>query len=337
MACGPLEQNSIWCQHHFGCSITRSAFSNDEWIEVTTTISRNSFSAMGASVFMTLVSDLGDRRDTELLQSAQDLVEHLESLWSRFRETSEISQLNRGRLPENLSEETRQLLLHAEMASTATDGMFDHRVGNEMIQVGYTSSLVSHSLPTEKSESESPVTTLELSSRSIDVGGIGKGFAADLVAKFLIDSGANGALVSIGGDLRCIGSPDQEQGWTIDVEHPSGDGVITRLSLDNGGVATSYLLARRWNGASPETSHVIDPRTGLSIDPTRAEIIQATVVAGSAAWAEAFATACLVSDPSAAVALLDRNGIAGLLVRADGSTVHNSNWSIFSPSACSRR
>lgn len=304
---------------------------------MTTTITRKSFPAMGATVFITLVSELGERNESELLRSAQNLIERLETLWSRFQETSEISQLNRGRSTEDLSEETRMLLMHAEIASIATDGMFDHRVGNEMIRVGYARSLVSHCSPIETDAIKRSATTFIPPSTSIDVGGIGKGFAADLTAKFLLESGANGALVSIGGDLRCIGSPDQEQGWTIEVEHPSGHGAITHLTLENGGVATSNLLARRWNGASLQTSHLIDPRTGFSIDPTRAEIVQATVVAGSAAWAEAFATACLVAEASAAIALLDRNGIAGLLVRADGSSVHNSNWSSFSPSASSRR
>lgn len=59
----------------------------------------------------------------------------------------------------------------------------------------------------------------------IDLGGIGKGFAGDLVVDHLLERGAAGVLVNIGGDVRVGGLPPDDA-WVIDVEHPSGDRAV---------------------------------------------------------------------------------------------------------------
>ncbi|MGO9197832.1 MAG: FAD:protein FMN transferase [Acidimicrobiales bacterium] len=54
----------------------------------------------------------------------------------------------------------------------------------------------------------------------IDSGGIGKGLAADVVVEELLQSGAAGVCVNLGGDLRAGGVPPDGSGWTIAVDHP---------------------------------------------------------------------------------------------------------------------
>src|SRR5207302_10005601 len=56
----------------------------------------------------------------------------------------------------------------------------------------------------------------------LDLGGLGKGLAADLLARGLVDRGARTALVSMGGDLRARGEPP-DGAWDIPVEHPLDD------------------------------------------------------------------------------------------------------------------
>ena len=291
---------------------------------------------MGATARVTVTTTFNVEQSQSLIRAAQDEIERLESLWSRFRPDSEISGLNHGRPAETLSQPTRSLLELAELARHKTNGLFDHRLGDEIVLAGYTTSVSTSRPGTTSSTSHDAVTFSNDSptgfatpATRVDVGGIAKGFAADYVAEFLIRHGACGVLVSLGGDIRCLGESDHDRGWEIEVESPDETTALDRITIAEGGIATSSLTARRWNGISPTVSHVIDPRSRLPVDPTRAEIVQATVLASTAAWAEAFATACLVADPICSVALLDRNGLAGLLVRGDGSTITNMNWGTF--------
>ena len=127
----------------------------------------------------------------------------------------------------------------------------------------------------------------------IDVGGIGKGLAADLVARELLESGAAGALVNLGGDVRVVGDPPTADGWVVEIEDPlEPDNAIARLSLRDGGVATSSTRRRRWTRANQAMHHIVDPGTG---QPTSGALIGVTVVAPTASWAEALTKAVMVA------------------------------------------
>ncbi len=69
-----------------------------------------------------------------------------------------------------------------------------------------------------------------------DPGGIGKGLAADLVASELIELGAEGVCVNVGGDLRVIGDAPDGAAWRVEVEDPRG------------GRSLGTVVLQRWRG-----------------------------------------------------------------------------------------
>ncbi len=153
---------------------------------------------------------------------------------------------------------------------------------------------------------------------SIDPGGIGKGLAADIVASELVEQGADGALVDLGGDLRVIGEhPDGGSAWPVivDPEVPGIEGY--QVGLADGGIATSSQLGRRWSTETGDRHHLLDPRDGKpSASPAAA-----VVVAGGAAWqAEVVAKAALLAGFEAGCRLITDNGSVGLLLGFDGTT-----------------
>ena len=258
------------------------------------------------------------------LQRGVDALHELERRWSRFRPDSEISRLNaaRGR-PVAVSPATATLVALAVHGWRATGGRYDPTVLDVMIAAGYDRSFA-------RLDSDSPATAappgpslgcdgvtvdhnrgvVQLpTSVHLDPGGIGKGLAADLVAAMLLVDGAAGALVNVGGDIRVTGEAPPA-GWRVDVDLPGvGD---TRLVLDDAGVATSGTHRRRWRHGGTERHHLVDPTTGSSaVIP----FVGATVVAGSAWWAEILTKAVLlagsVDDAARTVA---GAGAAGLLV-----------------------
>jgi thiamine biosynthesis lipoprotein len=156
---------------------------------------------------------------------------------------------------------------------------------------------------------------------ALDLGGIGKGFAADLVSAELLQDGATGACVNLGGDLRVRGaSSGDDRAWLVEVAPEPGvaqpRSPLT-LGLADGAVATTSSRRRAWRRAGARLHHVIDPRTGRPLErpPT-----SATVIAADAWQAEVLAKAAFVTrTPSEAERLLEPAGATGLLVDAEGA------------------
>jgi len=84
---------------------------------------------------------------------------------------------------------------------------------------------------------------------------------------------------------------------------------------------------RRWTTANGETAHhLIDPSTAM---PAATALLTATVVAGDAATAEAFATAAMLADGPAAIELFESVGLAGAVIAADGAIMRSSTMQVF--------
>jgi FAD:protein FMN transferase len=149
---------------------------------------------------------------------------------------------------------------------------------------------------------------------AIDPGGMGKGLAADLTAQLLVDSGADGALVNLGGDLRALGRAPTAEGWIVTVDDPiRPTSELLRLALLAGAVATSSRLRRRWRTTAGDAHHIIDPSTGR---PADSDVVAVTVVAGEAWWAEALTKSLFLAGPGG---LAELDGVHAVVVTAGGA------------------
>lgn len=141
---------------------------------------------------------------------------------------------------------------------------------------------------------------------AIDLGGIGKGFAADQVAHMLDALGVD-YLVAIGGELRARGA------WRVGIETPTPDTrrVFRSLVLRDGSLSTSgdYRNFREIEGK--HYCHEIDPRTGRPIENSPASV---SVIHPSGTEADALATAMMVLGPARGVELANRQGISALFI-----------------------
>ncbi len=167
-----------------------------------------------------------------------------------------------------------------------------------------------------------------------DLGGVGKGWLADRALRLLVDvpggPGIGGsAIVDADGDMAVRTAAGRS--WEIAVDDPRvPDGRLATLRLGGTtsrtwGVATSGTSIHRWadpgldgQGRGPLRHHLIDPATRL---PARTDVVQATVVAGSALHAEAYAKAVVVAGASRGLALLDRSPIRGAVLLRDNGDV----------------
>jgi len=276
------------------------------------------FGAMGTVCEVTVVDG-----PESLLHVAQARVADLERRWSRFRADSEISRLNgRAGAPTALSPETYLLVDRAVTGWHWTSGLYDPTVLRALEAAGYDRSferIVAAPAVAARPAPGCGAIELDPALRAVtvpegvgfDPGGVGKGLAADLVVALLLAEGAAGACVNLGGDGRVGGSPP-DGGWRIGLGSPYDDGaVLSVLTLQSEGIATSSLLVRRWAAGSGVVHHLLDPRTGLPVD---GDVDAVTVVAHEAWMAEVLSKAVFVAGVDACEGLLARSWASALVV-----------------------
>lgn len=281
----------------------------------------------------------------ELLDRAEFRLRELESLWSRFRDDSDITRANQaaGR-PTRVHEDTLAVVSRALDGWRQTKGRFDMTVLPALLAAGYTHSTVDHSVAplvtgtrigqsalVQVDYAESTITVPAFG--AIDLGGIGKGMAADIVAEEMMEAGATGALANVGGDIAVLGSPSdgpygRDGVWIMGIEDPHRSPQhLVVFRMVSGGAATSGTTVRRWTAADGSTAHhLIDPTNSA---PARAGILTATVIANDAATAEVFATSAMMLPAAAAVAMLDEVRLAGIVVTDQGDAVQTQTLKDF--------
>ena len=285
------------------------------------------FPVMGTTAHILV---LGSHAD-QLVEYAKSRLDQLERKWSRFVPTSEISRAN-ALAGSHLvvSAETLLLVQRAVEGWTRTAGSFDPTVLKAVRGAGYDRdfALVAlaaaslHPTPAEPAPGCAGIvcderigTVTVPPGTTLDPGGIGKGLAADLVSAELIERGARGALVNVGGDLRVRGDAPNGGSWDVSIEHPiQPDVELVRIGLLDGAVATTSRAKRSWQTATGAAHHLIDPRTGR---PATSGHSAVTVVAREAWWAEVVAKAIFVDELG--IEAGDAFGVRVVTVDQDGS------------------
>lgn len=274
------------------------------------------FPGMGSAIHVALVG--GSSRS---LDTARERLEHLEAAWSRFRSDSEISRLNDGGWT-TLSAETIELLRRAIAGWERTHGRFDPTVQRAMVALGYDRPFAAGlGAPPAEPRRSPGCAGIEIEGDrarlpdgvGFDPGGIGKGFAADLVATELSDSGIAGVMVNVGGDLRAMGESPGGAGWGVRVAEP-GAGLDVVVGIAEGAVATSSRLRRTWGAGDDRRHHLVDTTTGLPTPDTAP--LAATVVAAEGWWAEVCSKAAMTAPAPLLESLLDE--ASALVVGPDG-------------------
>jgi thiamine biosynthesis lipoprotein len=269
--------------------------------------------------------------DPQLLDWALDTVALLERTWSRFRADSELSRLNE--VAGRWCPVTPTMLLALERAAQLwqlTGGAFDPTVLTALERAGYDTTFERVRDSDDEPEAEPAMgfgaVQIDVAGSAVlcptgvrlDLGGVGKGLAADLVAEGLVARGATSALVSLGGDIRVAGTPP-ESGWDIPIEDPFCEQrTAFNVALASGAIVTSTTRFRTWQRGAHRMHHLIDPRTGSPADTG----VVAVVASGAETWqVEGLAKASLIEGVERGAALLRRAHVTGWLVLDDHTVV----------------
>ncbi len=278
-----------------------------------------------AAAVMGTTAELMFDGPASLTPQAFTRLRELEKAWSRFRSDSELNRLHQqpGRWVQ-VSHELFVALRWCARLHDETEGRFDPSVRTALEQWGYDRTFhdIDESAPAPAQSHPSPgLAGMELRHDDeavrlapglrIDLGGIGKGLAADMLAGDLLFMGAKGAYVSVGGDIAVAGDTPYG-GWDVPLHHPDTDAPFDFHCLEAGGIVMSTTRIRRWDRADGATAHhLIDPATGA---PANTDVVAVAVAALSAARAEALAKAVVVAGASVGLELLDSFGVTGWIL-----------------------
>jgi thiamine biosynthesis lipoprotein len=291
------------------------------------------FRAMGSRVSLQLETD-GD--GAAYLEAAVHQIEILEACLTRFRPDSDLMCLN-ARAGEWV--EVNPILFEAvgaaKHAAFITDGLYHPLLLDVMIGIGYDRSFEIIESNHQPSRTGIILDWREIRLRhqnnevyipvgsALDLGGIGKGWAADRVADDLSVYGA--CLVNLGGDIAARGKPEGYLGWPVDVTDPHDDSLLVSLWLSDMSIATSGKDYRRWK--SPDGAaqhHLIDPRTG---SPAQTDVETVTVIHPNGASAETFAKAILIQGAQPGLTWLTQHwDCAAMVVKTDGEVIATANF-----------
>ena len=291
--------------------------------------------------------------DQSTAQTAADAalleIQHIEALASTYRPDSEVSQLSELRLgtARVLSTEIFTVLVRSLYYSNLTDGAFDITVGP--LTKLWRTAVESDRLPTPEElaaalalvgydkitlDSAKGTITLSQPGMSITLDAIVKGYAADLALEAIRQQGVRAALLDLGGDIVCFGAPPAQEFWRVGIQNPFkpatvpmetySDSLLATIKLTDAAVATSGNYQRTFEVQGRAYSQIFDPRTGKPVEYAPS----VTIIAPTAADADALATACSVLPVAEALKLI--NSIPhteALLITGsqDAPAFHSSN------------
>ena len=250
---------------------------------------------------MTLTA-YGQNRDRALEEAVAE-IQRLDSLLSIGSDSSDISRLNREKTAV-LSPDAASLLESALDLARDTQGVFDPTVYPLVKLWGFYDKDYHVPSRQELSQALALVDYREVSlgedgqaslgpGQQIDLGGIGKGYTSQRVTELLRQAGITSAMVSLGGNVQCLGAKPDGSPWNIGIRDPFGEELYAAVRVTDKAVITSGGYERYFE--DPETGiiyrHILDPRTGF---PAEKGLSSVSIVTSDGTLGDGLSTALYI-------------------------------------------
>ena len=159
---------------------------------------------------------------------------------------------------------------------------------------------------------------------SIELGAVGKGYAADQAIAVLKKAGVTGGMINAGSTISVTGHKADGSAFRVAVRDPRGEqsDYIGLLTLTDTSIGTSGDYERYFEQNGVRYHHILDPKTGY---PADSGLMQVTIICESGALADALSTACFVLGLEEGMALADKYGALALMVDTGRQVWYNSD------------
>ena len=270
-----------------------------------------------------------------LQKDVEELLADVEAAMSTYQADSDLTRFNMSRSTDWFltSPELCSAVAEAQSISVYTDGAFDITVGPLVNLWGFgPDGRISRPLDEDtiaaaiatvgharlRADCTRPALRKNLPELYVDLSAYAKGYGVDRIADYLDERGVTNYLVEIGGELRMRGHNPTSGLWSIAIEKPemAGRYVQSIVSLTDKALATSGDYRNFFEYDGVRYSHTIDPRSGAPVTHNGASV---TVIADTAAFADAIATALLVLGPDEGFEFAEKENIAALFLLRSGA------------------
>lgn len=251
-------------------------------------------------------------------RAIEALLDRVDGQMSPWRDDSDLTRFNNSQRESAISPEAAIVARAALEIARDSGGWFDPTVGPLVAQWGFGRITGSNAGQWEGLSVGDNSLRKDAPGLTMDLCGIAKGHALDLMATHLLEAGERDFLIDLGGELKSAGFHPSGRDWQVAVEDPrqSQDGPAAGLRLPSGmAVATSGMRAQSYALGNNRYSHIINPRLAR---PVAGRIASVSVLRASAMDADGWATA-LAAAGEGGPRIARANGVAALfLFNTDG-------------------
>lgn len=283
------------------------------------------FFAMDTFMSLTVWDD-SEAQAQAAVSSAEQRINALSNALSRQVSSSTLAQLNAANGEAvTLDEDTYAALSKAVEYAALTDGAFDPTTAplSDLWGIGTDHAAVPDAEALDEALVPVGWQNIELlgnnqarlkNGAQVDLGGIGKGYATDVVAA-MRDGGA--MLATLGGNIGAYGeNPKSKDGrWTIGLADPDNSSAyIATVSVSDASVVTSGDYERYFEQNGVRYHHIFDPQTGY---PVQNELRAVTVVDAESTRADALTTALFVMGLDEGLEFCAAQDVAAAFITSD--------------------
>ena len=282
--------------------------------------------------------DENENNANETFEIAIQEIKRIETLLTTFSDTSITYKINEnaGVSPVIVDDEVFQLIKRCQFISKITQGAFDISYGS-LDKRFWNFDLNMTSLPDPKVAKKAvelinyeniildethKTVFLKNKGMRIGFGGIGKGYAAEMAKKKLIENNVLNGIVNASGDLTAWGFQENGEAWTIGVADPNQrKSIFSTFKITNKAVATSGNYEKFITINNKRYSHTIDPKTGYPISGIKS----VTILAENAEIADALATPVTVMGIEVGMNFINQLKTIGCIIIDDNDKSYFSN------------
>ncbi|MDX1513993.1 MAG: FAD:protein FMN transferase [Gammaproteobacteria bacterium] len=293
------------------------------------TPTRFSGPTMGTAYRVSLAETLSPEETGTLRAAVEAALARVDGLMSTYRPETELSRFNAAPAGEwiEVAPDTALVIEESLRTASLSGGAFDATVGPLVDLWGFGPGS-GRGVPSDEAIADASALTgldafrFDRAGRAVtksrpglrvDLSGVAKGHAVDLVAADLESRGFDRYLIDVGGELKARGRKADGSPWRIGIERPlpGARQVHAVAVLENETVATSGDYRNYFERDGRRYSHTIDPRTGRPVNHALASV---SVIADRAMSADAWSTAMMVMGPDEGLALAERLGVPALFL-----------------------
>lgn len=241
--------------------------------------------------YQIVIGHVQDKQEVE--KTIQAVFSEVDRIYNRFNPNSELSRLNKGpaNTPLPLSKELEAFLFFTDTCVKLTEGRFDPTIEPLIHLKNFDE--IEALLPAigwHHIHIENGFFWKDTPRVSLDLSGIAKGYAVDLLIERL---GYPDLLVEWGGELAARGQHPSGRPWRAYITRLQDNDpshAIAVVELHNQALATSGDYQQSWEQDGKTYSHIINPLTGYPLEITPDSIAACSVLAPTCALADALAT-----------------------------------------------